>query len=436
MSSTGAPAPAASAPAPLTPAAPASAPVAPAAPAPAPAALPLSSDVPTALARWQAVLLLAVVIWALITTALLWTSFEKTQSGAAHADQLTRIHEIESSLFQADAIATNAFLVGGLEPPASSAAYEEALEQVTMLIVAAAEAQPADQAVLEALNHEVLRYAEQMQQARANNRQGLPVGAQYLKEASARLRSESLPLLDNLIDFNQQRAIRSLSGHQWILLAVPGVAALVLLIWFNQQLAAVFHRRINLGLGAAALLVAALTIGSAAVIATLAGDADALRDGAFHTATSSSAARTAANDAKSNESLRLIARGSGAQFEEAWQAAEERVLDEISGDSTLQDLWADYAAAHGEIVAADEAGDWDGAVELATATGEGSAIAALMSFNDEAAAQAGTASKDVESTLGMGSLRVAIVVVVTILTAAAAMAALSWGITQRRREFT
>jgi len=217
---------------------------------------------------------------------------------------------------------------------------------------------------------------------------------------------------------------------------VPGVAALVLLIWFNQQLAAVFHRRINLGLGAAALLVAALTIGSAAVIATLAGDADALRDGAFHTATSSSAARTAANDAKSNESLRLIARGSGAQFEEAWQAAEERVLDEISGDSTLQDLWADYAAAHGEIVAADEAGDWDGAVELATATGEGSAIAALMSFNDEAAAQAGTASKDVESTLGMGSLRVAIVVVVTILTAAAAMAALSWGITQRRREFT
>lgn len=398
--------------------------------------LPLSSDVPTALTRWQAVLTIAVISWALLTTALLWSSFEKTQSGAAHTGQLIRVHEIESSLFQADAIATNAFLVGGLEPREHQETYDAALEQVATMIVEAAEAQSADRVVLEALNHQVLRYAEQMQQARANNRQGLPVGAQYLREASAELRSETLPLLDNLITYNEQRADRSLSGHQWFLVALPGVAMLMLLGWFNQQLAAVFRRRINLGLVAAGLLVAAVTIAAVAVIASLASDAGELRDGAFQTATSASTARAAGNDAKSHESLRLIARGSGAQFEEGWAEASQRVLDEIAGDSELEDLWSAYTEAHGEIVAADEAGDWDGAVELATATGDGSATAAVIAFDERARAATATASDVVADTLNTGSWRVAIAAAITILAAAAATVAVSWGITQRRREFS
>lgn len=408
------------------------------APEPVPSAplLPLSSDVPTALARWQAVLMTAVVIWALLTTALLWNSFQKTQSGAAHTGQLIRVHEIESNLFRADAIATNAFLVGGLEPPEQQASYDAALEQVTTLIVEAAEAQPADRAVLEALNHQVLRYAEQMQQARANNRQGLPVGAQYLREASAQLRGETLPLLDNLITYNQQRADDSLSGHYWFLVALPGIAMLVLLVWFNQQLAAVFRRRINLGLGGAGLLVAGVTIGAVVVVVSLADDAGGLRDGAFERATSASTARAAGNDAKSHESLRLIARGSGAQFEEGWAEASQRVTDEISGNVELEDLWSAYTDAHAEIVTADEAGDWDGAVTLATATEDASSTAALLAFDERASAETGTSSEDVAETLAAGSWRIAIIAAVTILAAAAAMAAVSWGITQRRREFS
>ena len=48
---------------------------------------------------------------------------------------------------------------------------------------------------------------------------------------------------------------------------------------------------------------------------------DELSDGSFQSVVDGSSARTAANDAKANESLRLIARGSGAAFEEAWVAA-------------------------------------------------------------------------------------------------------------------
>ena len=49
-------------------------------------------------------------------------------------------------------------------------------------------------------------YAAAIEQARANNRQGLPVGAQYLRSASTELRSETLPILDSLVRTNAERA--------------------------------------------------------------------------------------------------------------------------------------------------------------------------------------------------------------------------------------
>src|SRR5690606_14919419 len=172
------------------------------------------------------------------------------------------------------------------------------------------------------------------------------------------------------------------------------------------------------------------------VIGSLGSDARGLREGAFATATSLSSARTAAGDARSHESLRLIARGSGAQFEEGWIEASNRVLTEIEGDRDLENLWEQYTAAHEEIVAADEAGDWDEAVALATATGEGSASAALRAFDERTSAATADASRTVADALGRGSWQVAIAAVATILAAAIATVAVSWGITQRRREFS
>ena len=395
-----------------------------------------SADVPTALARWQAVLTVAVVVWALLTAALLGNSFDKTRAGAANTEQLTRIHAMESSLFQADALATNAFLVGGLEPVAQRQAYDAALDEVTRLIVISAEAQPADRAALAELNRQVLRYAEQMQQARANNRQGLPVGAQYLREASESLRSDTLPVLQALVDANDQRALGAFGGHQWFLVLLPGIALLLLLGWFNQQLAAVFRRRINVGLAAAAVVVAAVTIGAAGVLGSLASDAASLRTGSFHEAASISAARTAANDAKANESLRLIARGSGAAYEEKWQAADGLVVENLAASDNLPGLWQAYTEGHADIIAADEAGDWDQAVALATSTESDSASVNFTSFDDEAEAQIGMASKAVYSSLQAGSVRAAIGGILALLAAGAAVAAVSMGITTRRREFT
>ena len=45
----------------------------------------------------------------------------------ADAAQLIRVQQIQTNLLIADATATNAFLVGGLEPPAQRAPYDQAM---------------------------------------------------------------------------------------------------------------------------------------------------------------------------------------------------------------------------------------------------------------------------------------------------------------------
>ena len=63
---------------------------------------------------------------------------------AANTDQLVRIQAIQTNVVQADADATNAFLVGGLEPAAQRADYTEAIAAASKLIAEAAQHQPAD----------------------------------------------------------------------------------------------------------------------------------------------------------------------------------------------------------------------------------------------------------------------------------------------------
>ncbi len=108
----------------------------------------------------------------------------------ADTAQLIRVQKIQSNLLSADATATNAFLVGGLEPPAQRAVYDQALSSTSSLIV---EGCPGTTGRRRRLCRPSTSRSSAtrppIEQARANNRQGLPVGAQYLRNASAELRS-------------------------------------------------------------------------------------------------------------------------------------------------------------------------------------------------------------------------------------------------------
>ena len=406
---------------------------------PSPAAAPArSEDVPRLLNRWQVVAVLACLVFAALTAGLQALSWHANRAAADNTEQLVRVQNIQSTIFRADALATTSFLTGGLEPPQQRAAYDEAIETVTRQITDAAEAQPADRDALADLSAAVTDYNATIAQARANNRQGFPVGAEYLRTASTGLRDTSvegsaIPIAQALVAANAERASDELDAQHPFLILLPGILALALLIWVNRQLAQRFRRRINVGIAAAMLTVGALTIVAFAVSAIQANSNGDLRDGSYDASYRESTARTAGNDAKANESLRLISRGSGQVYEDRWDAASQ-VVHSNASDETGQ-LWDDYATVHAKVVSLDEGGQYDKAVQLSTTTDAKGSTAKLDAFDarsQEIVSESGAQTTDA---LRSGNTLILVLAIVTLLLGIAAAGMAVWGIGLRRREY-
>uniref|UniRef100_UPI0018F24ACA hypothetical protein n=1 Tax=Actinotalea solisilvae TaxID=2072922 RepID=UPI0018F24ACA len=366
-----------------------------------------------------------------------------TDRADANAAQLVRLQELQTRLVSADASATNAFLVGGLEPADRRAVYDDAMAAATRLVAEAARAQPADGTVLAALNTAVLDYAADIEQARAANRQALPVGAQYLRNASAALRADALPALAALIDANQERVAAEFSAARsaWVLAVLASLLGLGAVVAASVWLARRTHRYVNLPLAGAGLVLLVLLVGSAVTLGSVAAEVDRVRTGPFAAATALSEARLAAFDAKSNESLTLISRGSGQAFEEAWVASSDvvdRGLAEAAGTGSVADLrtdWDAYATLHADLRALDDGGAWDDAVAAATSTEPGTADAAFASFDATLGAALAAASGEASDALAdaRGGLLVGAALAAL---AGLAVAVLSWnGISRRIEEY-
>jgi len=394
---------------------------------------PATVDVPGLLNRWQLIAVAACVLFAVLTAALQLLGWQANRAAADNTEQLVRVQNIQSTLFRADALATTSFLVGGLERPEQRQAYDDAIDQVTRQIADAAQAQPADSEVLAALNSAVTRFTTTNTQARDNNRQGFPVGAEYLRGASTQLRSEAQPLIEALTDANSSRAESELGGQQPLLILLPGLAALALLWWVNTQLATVFRRRFNVGIAAAFVVVGALTLIAAGVSSSQSGANDEIRDGSYRLAVAEATARTAANDAKSNESRRLGAQGSGAIYEEGWRAAAQRV-NENASPATLE-LWQIYSDLHVSVVELEESGKYDAAVALATTVAADGPTAALDAFDQASQSAVSQAATETTDQLRSGNSIFLVLAVLTLLLGLGAAGLATRGIAQRRREY-
>ncbi|MGO1971517.1 MAG: hypothetical protein ACTH2Q_01025 [Propionibacteriaceae bacterium] len=358
----------------------------------------------------------------------------------AQASQLIRVQKIQTSLLAADAIATNGFLVGGLEPTEQRTAYDDQMAAVGELITEAATAQPADRDALAALNTAVDAYAGGIQQARANNRVGYPVGAQYLRNASSELRRDALPIVANLVSANEDRVQDELDRSTGWVPEVFGLLALAGLLVASAYLARTFHRWVNVGVAVALGLSLLATIFAFSSNSSTSGAIDEVSDGPYTLVTSAAAARIEANNAKANESLTLIARGSGESFEEQWQTSAEEVdrhLDTIASvDVPLgsKQSWAGYAEEHEAIRAKDDNGDWDAAVEQATDP-EGEANTQFGTFDSELADY--VAEQEAAVTDGLrspGTTAFVLGVLMAVCGVGAAVAALV-GIGQRLKEY-
>lgn len=389
-------------------------------------------DTPALLNRWQLIGMSVAILFGLLSALVQFGAWQSDGRAADDTEQLVRVQEIQSSLLRADALATNAFLVGGLEEPEQRKEYDDALESVLRQIANAAEAQPADREVLATLNVDVTDYATAVAQARDNNRQGFPIGAEYLSGASTALRADALPILDALVEANTDRAEGAMAGQHPFWLLVLGLVALGALIWLNRELANHFRRRINKGIAIAAAIVLVVTIVTALSALLRDNSNDSLREGELATAVSEANARTAANDAKANESLRLIKRGSGEGFEDKWVVSAKEVEKFASRET--RSTWDAYVAQHDEIVELDRAGKWDEAVDIATKKVGGSteALDAFDQLSQQIVTENGAQATD---DLRSGRIVALVLSGLTLLLGVAAAVAVSRGIGERRREF-
>jgi hypothetical protein len=397
--------------------------------------------------RMRVLALLAVVV-CLVFAISAFSIFESTEGalsrGGANTAQLVRIQAIHTNLVRADADETNLFLVGGLEPVAQRSDYISSLAQASRLIAQAATAQPADGQALGALNSSVLTYAGLIEQARATNRQALPVGSQYLRVASSGLRSDALPILDALVKANQARVSAEFDGAKAgsAPLIATGVLALLVLIGGMVWLSLRTHRYVNPPLAAAtAAILVTLVIGSIS-LASVGTRVTEVRDGSYAATLATATARIAAFDAKSNESLTLIARGSGSAFEKAWKGsstvvtAESKAAAKLSIDATkLGGLWAVYVGTHKKIRAADDGGTYAAAVTQATGSGPTSANATFDAFDARSEAALTSSTQAASDSLDAPRTWLPFAAWLALLVGAAAAVSAWWGVSLRLEEY-
>lgn len=388
-------------------------------------------DVPALLNRWQVIAISACLLFGVLSAVLQVLSWHANRAAADNTEQLVRVQAIQSTLLRADSLATSAFLVGGLEPPAQRAAYDDAINTVTRQVAEAAEAQPADRDALAALNQAVTAYATTVTQARDNNRQGFPVGSAYLSGASSSLRTDALPIVSALVVANSVRAEDEMSAQRPWFVVLPGLLALALLWWLNTRMAAVFRRRFNVGLATAFVGVAVMTLVALVVSIGQRGDNNDLRSGSYKLAVDEATARSAGNDARANESLRLINRGSGAAFEEAYVAAKATVEATVIG-GTLE-LWSTYDDLHSEVVTLDDSGQWDQAVAQATGPASTSAFDA---FDTDARDVVAVSARSATNQLRTGNAAILVLSAVSLLVGLAAAGVCTWGFAARRQEYS
>lgn len=266
--------------------------------------------------RWYAAAV-AVAVLALGMTAYLGTASGDDANGHARttAEPLAVAAEnVYRALSDADATAAMVFLSGAQAQTTGIQRYDQDIQQVSNGLAAVGAGvrsgtSPALRQAVGRLLADVPVYTGLVGTAQADARQDLPVGAAYLREASALMRSDLLPNAQAVLRGETDRLAADMAASRGprAALGVAGVAFAVLVPaqWFIARRT---RRRFNPGLVTASLLVAGVTIWAAAVSASASGatgDARAHRRLADALITTDQAVLQAHGD----ELLSLAARG-------------------------------------------------------------------------------------------------------------------------------
>jgi hypothetical protein len=288
---------------------------------------------------------------------------------------LVEAETIYSALADADTTAAQAFLAGGLEPAALTQRYNDDLDRATAALTSAARRTPegSDAATsVRTLSSGVTRYSALVATARADNRQGLPVGSSYLSSASELNRQTLLPEAQNLFRIAQQQVADgygNAAGAGWVwFFTLLLLALLGALLLAQRHLSRTTHRTFNLPLVGATVLTVVLALGALTVLTTQHKHLDRADSTGSTPVAQLAEARILALRERGDEALTLAAHGSGGAYEQDFQATDSDLTATLTNEYLPSRTGGDhqsYVAAHQKVRSLDENGDYDGAVKLA-----------------------------------------------------------------------
>jgi hypothetical protein len=275
-----------------------------------------------------------------------------------------------AALSAADAAAGSAFLSGGIETSSMRAHYQEALARAASALAdaTAGTIDTETRTAMAKISEELAAYTGLVESARANNRQGYPIGSAYLREASTLMQTSLLPAAEKVYTANlatvedDQRAVGSLPIVSLVLLALALVAIGVGSVIMYRRT----NRQFNIGLVVAAATVI-LVIGWVVVATQLAaGEIERSRTEGTVRFEHLAQARILAQKARTDETLELIAR-SDITAGEKWFYGHIDELKKVfdAAPAATKDAVQKWIASHQKQTEAYNAGDYDAAVAQA-----------------------------------------------------------------------
>lgn len=366
--------------------------------------------------------------------------------------------EIYRALSDADATAASAFLSGANPPTALRERYELDIAQAGANLAKAA----ADVAGVPTAADQVDQLAQQLpvytglvETARAYNRQGFPAGAAYLREASGLMRAKLLPAAQELYSIDFRRLVeeqQQARAFPWVTTSLV-LVLLAALVATQLYLTRRTNRLLNVGLlVATGAVVVGLVWGTVALLVE-ANDVEDGQESGTRQVELAVQARIAALKMRTNETLTLVARGDGAEYEADWAALAPRIAGDdeenllvraraLAADEETAVILdaarrnaADWLDVHTRVRELDDDGQYQEAVALAIGDApDGAAVRfSELDGNLLAAINAGR-TQFVTETGAAGSVLTGLVPGVVVLALLAA-AGVTMGIRERLREY-
>ncbi len=309
-------------------------------------------------------------LWSVVTALLLlatavagWAASTALRSGTDRIRNnagpvLVATQSLVSSLAEADAAATAAFLSGAQEDPESRRLYEQALARANEQIQEVSALIGDDDAThqnLTSLSVAVTRYAGLVEAARATNQAGVPRAPEYLVEALNLLATTVATDATRLTDATQRRFERDEGRRDTGVLPAVALAviALAVLVGAQRWVFRQSRRVVNVPLALATLLLVG-TIGWLVAATFRSGsDIERARADGYDSISLTSRIQTTAYRAKADETVALIT-GDAARRASAVSTAQTLLADRVSAaaveavrqgrDPALPGLLADAAA--------------------------------------------------------------------------------------------